>query len=165
MAEPMLDIPPAVGSSLDLIGRTPMLELTGIDTGPCRLFLKLESQNPGGSIKDRIARAMIEAAEARRPAEAGRHDRRGDRRQHRPGPGAGAAPKGYRLVLVVPDKMAREKIQHLRGAGRRRAHDPLATSARAIPNTTRTWPQRLAADMPGALLRQPVRQPGQPAGA
>ena len=51
------------GSLLDLIGKTPMMEVTRIDTGKCRLFLKLESQNPGGSIKDRIALAMIEAAE------------------------------------------------------------------------------------------------------
>jgi cystathionine beta-synthase len=50
-------------SLLDLIGKTPMIEVTRIDTGPCRLFLKLESQNPGGSIKDRIALTMIEAAE------------------------------------------------------------------------------------------------------
>ena len=39
---------------LDMVGRTPMLEVSKIDTGPCRLFLKLELMNPGGSIKDRI---------------------------------------------------------------------------------------------------------------
>ena len=37
-----------------LIGNTPLVEITRLDTGPCQLFLKLESQNPGGSIKDRI---------------------------------------------------------------------------------------------------------------
>ena len=46
---------PPAGSTLDMIGRTPMLEVKHLDTGPCRLFLKLENQNPGGSIKDRIA--------------------------------------------------------------------------------------------------------------
>ena len=56
--------PPVVTSSLELIGNTPMLEVKHLDTGPCRLFLKLENQNPGGSIKDRIALSMIEAAEA-----------------------------------------------------------------------------------------------------
>ncbi|MGE3624301.1 MAG: pyridoxal-phosphate dependent enzyme, partial [Bdellovibrionales bacterium] len=50
-------------SILSLIGNTPLLEITHIDCGPCRLFVKLESQNPGGSIKDRIALAMVEAAE------------------------------------------------------------------------------------------------------
>ncbi|PYI73381.1 MAG: cystathionine beta-synthase, partial [Verrucomicrobia bacterium] len=49
---------------LSLIGDTPLVEVTQFDTGPCQLFLKLENQNPGGSIKDRIALSMIEAAEA-----------------------------------------------------------------------------------------------------
>src|SRR3546814_2327107 len=48
---------------LDRIGNTPMVEVCRLDTGPCRLFLKLESENPGGSIKDRIGKSMIEAAE------------------------------------------------------------------------------------------------------
>ena len=48
---------------LALIGNTPLVEVTRFDTGPCELYLKLESQNPGGSIKDRIGVAMIETAE------------------------------------------------------------------------------------------------------
>lgn len=60
-AKPVLSGP--TGSLLELIGQTPMVEVTKIDTGPCRLFLKLEAQNPGGSIKDRIALSMIAAAE------------------------------------------------------------------------------------------------------
>ncbi|TIY00098.1 MAG: pyridoxal-phosphate dependent enzyme, partial [Mesorhizobium sp.] len=43
---------PPYASVLDLIGQTPVVELTKFDTGKCRLFIKLESQNPGGSIKD-----------------------------------------------------------------------------------------------------------------
>src|SRR5258705_13429797 len=110
--------PRPVSSALDLIGRTPVLELTGLfDTGPCRLFTKLESANPGGSIKDRIARTMIEAAEAD-----GQLKPRGGIVEATAGnTGLGLAQvgilKGYRLVLVVPAKMAREKIQHLRGLG------------------------------------------------
>lgn len=50
-------------SVIEMIGNTPMLELTQFDTGPCRLFVKLENQNPGGSIKDRVALSMIEQAE------------------------------------------------------------------------------------------------------
>ncbi len=50
---------------LALIGNTPMVKVTRFDTGPCELFLKLESQNPGGSIKDRIGRSMIETAACR----------------------------------------------------------------------------------------------------
>jgi cystathionine beta-synthase len=109
--------PPAVGSVLDLIGRTPMVELAGFDAGPCRLFVKLESANPGGSIKDRIALSMIEAAEAD-----GRLKPGGTLVEATAGnTGLGLAqvglPKGYKLLLVVPDKMTREKIQHLRAMG------------------------------------------------
>ena len=46
-------------SVLDLIGNTPLVEVTRIDRGLCRLFLKLESANPSGSLKDRPARAML----------------------------------------------------------------------------------------------------------
>jgi cystathionine beta-synthase len=109
--------PPAVESALDLIGATPMVELHGFDTGPCRLFVKLESANPGGSIKDRIARSMIEAAESD-----GRLKPGGTLVEATAGnTGLGLAQvgllKGYKLLLVVPDKMAREKIQHLRAMG------------------------------------------------
>ena len=50
-------------SLLELIGNTPMLKLTAFDTGLCELFVKLENQNPGGSIKDRIGLSIIEEAE------------------------------------------------------------------------------------------------------
>ena len=48
---------------LSLIGNTPLVATSGLDTGACKLFLKLESQNPSGSIKDRVGLYMIEAAE------------------------------------------------------------------------------------------------------
>jgi cystathionine beta-synthase len=51
------------GSVLSTIGNTPLLELRNLDVGCCRLFVKLENQNPTGSIKDRIGLSMIEAAE------------------------------------------------------------------------------------------------------
>src|SRR5262249_56505290 len=55
---------PAIQSSaLELIGNTPLLEVRCFDVGACRLFVKLENQNPGGSIKDRMALSMITAAE------------------------------------------------------------------------------------------------------
>src|SRR5438067_12296835 len=102
---------------LSLIGNTPLVEITRLDTGPCRLFIKLESQNPGGSIMDRIALSMIAAAERE-----GKLRRGGTIVEATAGnTGLGLAqvgiPKGYRIVLVVPDKMSREKIQHLRALG------------------------------------------------
>src|SRR6202163_3897756 len=106
-----------MASVLDLIGETPLIEVTRIDRGPCRLFLKLESANPSGSLKDRPARTMIQAAEAGGKlapggtiveATAGNIGLRlalvGGR-------------KGYRTLLVVPDKMAREKVLHAKAMG------------------------------------------------
>ena len=62
------DKPPAI---LSLIGHTPLVEITRMDTGLCQLFVKLENQNPTGSIKDRIALTMIEAAEREGKLKAG----------------------------------------------------------------------------------------------
>jgi cystathionine beta-synthase len=106
-----------MASVLDLIGETPLVEVTRIDCGPCRLFLKLESSNPSGSIKDRPARTMIEAAEAD-----GRLKPGGTIVEATAGnTGLGLAlvggRKGYRTVLVVPDKMAREKVLHAKAMG------------------------------------------------
>ena len=50
-------------SVIDLIGNTPIVKLTSFDVGECELFVKLENQNPGGSIKDRIGLSIIEEAE------------------------------------------------------------------------------------------------------
>ncbi len=106
-----------MASVLDLIGETPLIEVTRIDRGLCRLFLKLESANPSGSLKDRPARTMIEAAEAD-----GRLAPGGTIVEATAGnTGLGLAlvggRKGYRTLLVVPDKMAREKVLHARALG------------------------------------------------
>src|SRR4026208_1079133 len=102
---------------LSLIGDTPLVEVTQLDTGPCHLFLKLENQNPGGSIKDRIALSMIEAAE-----DEGKLQPRGTVVEATAGnTGLGlalvAGAKGYRVLLVIPDKMSQEKISHVRALG------------------------------------------------
>jgi len=102
---------------LDMVGETPMLEVTRIDTGPCRLFLKLELMNPGGSIKDRIGISMIEEAEKRGDIKPG--DTIVEATAGNTGIGLAlvAAQKGYRLILVLPDKMSQEKIFNLRAMG------------------------------------------------
>ena len=94
-----------------------MLELTRIDTGPCRLFLKLELMNPGGSIKDRIGISMIEEAEKRGEIQPG--DTLVEATAGNTGIGLAlvAAQKGYQLILVLPDKMSQEKIFNLRAMG------------------------------------------------
>ena len=102
---------------LDMVGKTPMLEITQIDTGLCRLFLKLELMNPAGSIKDRIGISMIEEAEKRGDLKPG--DTLVEATAGNTGLGLAlvAASKGYTLILVLPDKMSQEKIFNLRAMG------------------------------------------------
>jgi len=102
---------------MELIGNTPMVEVRRMDRGPCRLFLKLESQNPGGSIKDRVALAMIEAAEREGKLSKGGLMVEATAGNTGLGLALVASQKGYRLLIVVPDKMSQEKIFHLKAMG------------------------------------------------
>ncbi|MBC8006850.1 MAG: cysteine synthase family protein, partial [Prolixibacteraceae bacterium] len=102
---------------LDLIGNTPLVEVTRMDAGPCRLFLKMESQNPGGSIKDRIGHSMIEAAEKDGSLKPGGTIVEATAGNTGLGLALVATLKGYKLILIVPDKMSREKIFHLKAMG------------------------------------------------
>jgi len=88
-----------------------------LDAGPCELFLKLESQNPGGSIKDRIGLSMIEAAERDGHLQPGGTIVEATAGNTGLGLALVAARKGYRLVLVIPDKMSQEKVFHLKAFG------------------------------------------------
>lgn len=102
---------------LEMIGRTPMLELKRLDAGPCQLFLKLELLNPGGSIKDRIGVSMIAEAEKRGDLKPGGTIIEATAGNTGLGLALVAAQKGYRLILVIPDKMSQEKIFNLRAMG------------------------------------------------
>src|SRR6187431_2511382 len=106
-----------MASVLDLIGNTPLIEVTRLGRGPCRLFLKLESANPSGSIKDRPARAMIEAAEADGRLKPGGTIVEATAGNTGVGLALVGASKGYRTLLVVPDKMSREKVLHCKAMG------------------------------------------------
>jgi cystathionine beta-synthase len=149
-------------SVLELIGNTPLVEITRLDPGRSRLFLKLEHQNPGGSIKDRIALAMVEAAE----------------KEGRISPGnllveatAGntglalalvAVRKGYRLTIVVPDKMSQEKVFHLRAMGA----DVVMTRSdvtKGHPEYYQDRAARIAAETPGAFYVNQFANPANPA--
>ncbi|HTW36850.1 MAG TPA: cystathionine beta-synthase [Rhizomicrobium sp.] len=148
-------------STLELIGSTPMVELSHFDTGPCRLFVKLESQNPGGSIKDRIGLSMIEAAERD-----GRIKPGGTLVEATAGnTGLGLAQvailKGYRVLLVVPDKMAREKIQHLRALG---AEVRITRSdvGKGHPEYYQDVAERLAGEMENAFFVNQFANPANP---
>jgi cystathionine beta-synthase len=108
---------PFYSNLLDMIGNTPLVEAKHLDTGCCRLFLKLENYNPGGSIKDRPSLAMVVAAE-----KAGKIKPGGTLIEATAGnTGLGlaliATVRGYKLKLVIPDKMSQEKISHLSAMG------------------------------------------------
>ena len=94
-----------------------MLKLTSFDTGLCELFVKLENHNPGGSIKDRIGLSIIEEAERSGKLLSGGTIVEATAGNTGIGLALVAAVKGYELILVIPDKMSREKILHLEGLG------------------------------------------------
>src|ERR1700746_2358594 len=102
---------------LEMIGNTPLMAVRHLDTGPCELFLKLENQNPGGSIKARVGLYLIGAAERSVKLKAGGTLVEATAGNTGLGLALVAAQKGYRLLLVIPDKMSQEKIFHLRAMG------------------------------------------------
>lgn len=108
---------PVYDNVLQMIGNTPMIELRQVDTGPCRLFAKVESVNPGNSIKDRIAVAMIEKAERDGRLKPGGHIIEATAGNTGIALALVAGQKGYQLTVVMPDKMSGEKISHLRAMG------------------------------------------------
>lgn len=148
-------------SLLDLIGNTPMVAIKRIDTGPCNLFVKLESQNPGGSIKDRIGLAMITVAEREGKLKAGGTIVEATAGNTGLGLALVAALKGYRLILVVPDKMAREKIFHLRAMG---AEVRLTRSdvGKGHPEYYQDVAERIARETPGSVFINQFANPANP---
>jgi cystathionine beta-synthase len=100
-----------------MIGNTPVLKANRLDTGKCELYLKLENQNPGGSIKDRIGLSMITEGEKQGKIKEGTVLVEATAGNTGLGLALVARSKGYRLMLVIPDKMSQEKIVHLKAMG------------------------------------------------
>jgi cystathionine beta-synthase len=159
MTNTNLMAPPGV---LSLIGNTPVVEVTRIDTGPCRLFLKLENQNPGGSIKDRIAVSMIEAAEKSGQLKPGGVVVEATAGNTGLALALVARAKGYRIILVIPDKMSDEKVRHLKALG---AEIKLTRSD--VPKGHPEYYQEMAAAItkatPGAFYINQFGNPANPA--
>src|SRR5438270_292678 len=151
----------AAGNVLELIGNTPLVEVKRLQARPCRLFLKLENQNPGGSIKDRIALSMIAAAESEGRIKPG--DLLVEATAGNTGLGLAlvAAQKGYRLRIVVPDKMSQENIFHLRAMG---AEVVLTRSdvTKGHPEYYQDLAARLARETPGAFYINQFANPANP---
>ncbi|MBD9479339.1 pyridoxal-phosphate dependent enzyme [Pseudoxanthomonas sp. PXM02] len=149
-------------SVLELIGATPIVQANRLDTGLCTLYLKLESANPGGSIKDRIGMSMIEAAEKRGDLKPGATLVEGTAGNTGIGLALVAQQKGYKLMLVVPDKMSREKIFNLKAMG---AEVILTRSdvAKGHPEYYQDLAERIARETPGAYFINQFGNPDNPA--
>jgi cystathionine beta-synthase len=146
---------------LTLIGNTPLVEVTSLDAGRCRLFLKLEQQNPGGSIKDRIALEMISAAERENRLAQGALIIEATAGNTGLGLALVAARKGYRLKIVVPDKMSQEKIFHLKAMG---AEVVLTRSdvSKGHPDYYQDLAARIARETPGSYYINQFANPANP---
>jgi cystathionine beta-synthase len=146
---------------IDLIGNTPLVELRTLDAGPCRLLVKLENHNPGGSIKDRIGKSMIEAAE--QAGHIGPGSTLVEATAGNTGLGLAlvAAQKGYRLILVIPDKMSREKVSHLKALG---AEVVMTRSdvGRGHAQYYQDLAERITAETPGAYYINQFSNPANP---
>jgi cystathionine beta-synthase len=148
-------------SVLELIGETPIVKAQNLDCGKCELFLKLENSNPGGSIKDRIGLSMIESAEKAGKIKPGDTLVEGTAGNTGIGLALVAQQKGYKLILVVPDKMSREKIFNLKAMG---AEVVLTRSdvAKGHPQYYQDMAERLAGETPGAYFINQFGNPDNP---
>ena len=157
--------PPIVSASiLDTIGDTPLVELSRIGAGlRPRLIAKLESFNPGGSIKDRVAVALIEAAERDGRLRPGGTIVEPTSGNTGTGLAIAARLKGYRVIAVMPDKMSREKIDLLRAYGA----DVVLAPTDVPPDSPQSYyrvADRLTDEIPGRFSQtststRPTRRP------
>ena len=139
------------------VGRTPLLELRRLDTAGAHVFVKMESRNPCGSVKDRVGAALIEDAERRGVL--------------KPGamlvePTSGntgialafvAAAKGYRLTLTMPEHISQERVAFLRMLGATIVFTPGSLMKEAVKKA-----EELVAATPGAVMLQQFRNPANP---
>ena len=106
-----------IKSLIDLIGNTPIVQVKNLDTGKCNLFLKMESLNPGSSIKDRVALRIIEDAETQGKLIPGSTVVEATAGNTGLGLALIALLKGYKSKVVILDKMNKNKIFHLKSLG------------------------------------------------
>src|SRR5438309_2844947 len=148
---------------LDAVGDTPIVSLSRLGAGiRTPIVAKVELLNPGGSVKDRIGLAMIEAAERTGDLRPGGTIVEPTSGNTGTGLAIAAALKGYRLVCVMPDKMSSEKITLLRAYGAEVVVCPTAVP-RESPQSYYSVAERLAREIPGAFQPNQYFNPANPA--
>ena len=146
----------------DLVGNTPLMELSNYNKSKglkARLIVKLESFNPAGSVKDRVALAMIEDAETSGLLKPGATIIEPTSGNTGIGLAFVAASKGYKLILTMPDTMSVERRNLLKALGAELVLTPGANGMKgAIARA-----EELKATIPGAVILQQFDNPANPA--
>jgi cystathionine beta-synthase len=139
-------------SALDAVGRTPLVRLRSVvDDAACLVLAKVEYVNPGGSVKDRPAVAMLLEAESQGLLRPGATIVEATSGNTGTGLAMAAAIRGYRCILVMPDKMSKEKIDLLRAYGAEVVVTPTNVSSDS-PESYYNVASRLVAEIPGAFM-------------
>jgi cystathionine beta-synthase len=137
--------------ALEAVGRTPLVRLNKVmDDAPCLVLAKVEYVNPGGSVKDRPAVEMIRDAEARGVLKRGATIIEATSGNTGTGLAMAAAIRGYRCILVMPDKMSKEKIDLLKAYGAEVVVTPTSVPNES-PESYYSVANRLTAEIPGAF--------------
>jgi cystathionine beta-synthase len=138
-------------NALEAIGNTPLVKLNKVTDGAeCLVLAKVEYMNPGGSVKDRPAVSMLDAAEEQGLLKPGGTIVEPTSGNTGSGLAMAAAIRGYRCILVMPDKMSKEKIDLLRAYGA----DVVVTPSNVSPDSPESYygvANRLASEIPGAF--------------
>ncbi|MHB8434147.1 MAG: cystathionine beta-synthase [Candidatus Tyrphobacter sp.] len=138
-------------NALAAIGNTPLVKLSKtLDGAQCLVLAKIEYMNPGGSVKDRPAHAMLDAAEQADLLRPGGTIVEPTSGNTGTGLAMAAAIRGYRCILVMPDKMSKEKVDLLRAYGAEVVVTP-SNVANDSPESYYSVANRLAAEIPGAF--------------
>ena len=154
--------PPIVDTILDTVGNTPMVRLRHLGAGlPATLLAKVESFNPGGSVKDRIAIAIVQEAEAKGLLKPGGAIVEATSGNTGMGLALVAAVRGYRAIFVMPDKVSKEKITLLKSFGAEVVITPTALPPDS-PESYYEVAKRLGREIPGAYLSNQYYNPTNP---
>ena len=136
------------------VGRTPLVELRRLDTSGARVFVKMESRNPCGSVKDRVGAALVEDAEKRGLLKPGAMLIEPTSGNTGVALAFVAAAKGYRLTLTMPEHISQERVAFLRMLGAQVVFTPGSLMKEAVRKA-----EELVAATPGAVMLQQFRNP------